>query len=244
MTGISLGGTAFSKLAIGSTPIQKVSLGSSLLWSAGNTFTDDFNRADAATLGANWRVDVNSQPKIASNRAQFKTPSNGNGRAGNWVSYSAGTLNSDNYSVKLQLIAPSGNLATDNYTGAVLAVGDTFGSGVMCMAVVSTGSGIGIVTQSGTPPTTGVSSGGTGQTVQATNATTVATTDLVEFQRVGNVFTLYKNGVSVLSWTDASNIVSKGSAYRRFGMIVEGNYPLFNAAYYSPAVDSIIGADL
>ncbi|MEV2226699.1 hypothetical protein AB0E01_43655 [Nocardia vinacea] len=36
-----------------------------------------------------WRVDRNSQPKIATNRAQ-KTMSNGDGRAGNWVSWQGG----------------------------------------------------------------------------------------------------------------------------------------------------------
>lgn len=210
----------------------------------GKSYTDDFNRANASTLGSNWRVDVNSQPQISSNHAQFKVPANGDGRAGNWVSYSAGLLSSDNYGVKFQLASPSGNLATNNFTGGVLAVGDSFGSGTMCYGLVSTGSGCLIVTQSGTPITSGISSGQTGQTSRATTGTNAAVTDLFEFRRAGNVFTLLQNGSSLLTWTDTGNTVSSGATYRRFGMIVEGNYPAFNAAYYSPAVDSITGYDL
>ncbi|WP_433712896.1 DUF7257 domain-containing protein [Nocardia sp. CA-084685] len=48
---------------------------------------------------------------------------------------------------------------------------------------------------------------------------------------MGNVFTLYRNGASLLTWTDASNIVSSGATNRRWGVVVEGNSPIFNADY-------------
>lgn len=217
----------------------------------GHVYTnpDLFNRADASTLGSDWRVDRNSQPKIATNRAQMKTMSGGDGRAGNWVSYQAGGASgkfaTDSYEVEAQLIAPVGNSATDNFSAIVLAIADTFGGGgtsVMCYAVVSTGQGCKIMTQTGLPPAAGQSTLQTGQTQQATTATNIAATDLIRFRRAGNVFTLYRNGSSLLTWIDASNVVSSGSTNRRWGFVVEGNFPLFNAEFRSPAINGISSA--
>ncbi|MEU0871666.1 DUF7257 domain-containing protein [Nocardia brasiliensis] len=216
----------------------------------GYRYADDFNRADSADIGTNWRNDRNGPARITSNRAQMKTMASGNGRAGNWSSYqggggtAAGRFGTDNYAVKAQLIAPTGNLASDNMTGLVLAVGDTFGAGVMAYCVMTTGSGCAIYTQSGLPPTTGISTGQTGQTQRAVTATNAAATDLFEFRRVGNVFTLYRNNVSFLTWTDSGNLVSTGSTFRRWGFLVEGNFPIFQSEFRSPAVDSIQAYDL
>ncbi|MFD3748312.1 hypothetical protein [Nocardia sp. NPDC058633] len=213
----------------------------------GYRYSDDFNRADNASLGANWRVDRNGSPRISTNRAQMKTMSSG-GRQGCWASRQGeGTQDSrfatDNYSVEVQFIAPIGNLASDNMTGVILAVADTFGAGVMCYFVATTANGCAIYTQSGLPPTTGISTGQTGQTQRAVTATNAAVTDLFRFQRVGNVFTLYRNGSSFLSWTDASNVVSSGATNRRWGMFFEGNTVVFPAAdYRSPAIDAITEA--
>ncbi|WP_157533798.1 hypothetical protein, partial [Nocardia otitidiscaviarum] len=102
----------------------------------------------------------------------------------NWVSYqggggtAAGRFNTDNYAVKAQLIAPVGNLATDNLTCIVLAVADTFGAATMCYLAVSTNGGCGIITQTGLPPASGISSGGSGQTVRVSTSTAIAATDL------------------------------------------------------------------
>ncbi|MGW4123634.1 DUF7257 domain-containing protein [Nocardia sp. NPDC004711] len=209
---------------------------------------DDFNRADAATLGSDWRVDINAQPRIATNRAEMKAMGFNDAEAGNWVSYQAGANSGrfagDNYSVRAQLIAPTTTLATDNVMGVILAVADTFGSGVMCMFVGSTGNGCAIVTQSGSPPTSGIANGGqTGQTLRVTTGTGLAATDLIEFQRVGNVFTAYRNGTSFLTWTDTGAVVSSGATNRRWGFVVEGNNK-FAGDYRSIAIDWIEARDL
>lgn len=223
---------------------------------AGRYYSDNVNRADASTLGADWRADRNGSPKVATNRAQMKTMGNGDGRAGNWTSYQGGSdsgrLATDKYAVKVQFITPVGNLATNNMTGGVLAVGDTFGAGVMAYFVATTGNGCAIYTQSGLPPASGISTGQTGQTQRAVTATNSAVTDVFEFRRERNgtdtawVFNLYRNGGGspFLAWEDASNLVSSGSAFRRWGFLVEGNYPIFNAEFRSPAVDLIEAYDL
>ncbi|MFD6399001.1 hypothetical protein [Nocardia sp. NPDC060249] len=89
------------------------------------------------------------------------------------------------------------------------------------------------------PPRTGP-----GQTQRAVTANSGVATDLFEFRRNGNVFTLLRNGVSFLTWTDTCNLVSTGSTNRRWGFLVEGNYPIFNAEFRSPAVNSIEAFDL
>lgn len=127
----------------------------------------------------------------------------------------SGRFQSDNYGVRAQLIAPVGNLATDNCTGLVLSVADTFGAATMCYLVVTTATGCAIVTQSGLPPTSGISTGGTGQTQRASTPTNIATTDLIKFRRVGNLFTAYRNGASFLSWPDTGNVVPSGATNRR-----------------------------
>lgn len=209
-------------------------------------YSDNFNRTNASSLGTDWRVDRNSQPKIDTNRAVMKTMGNGDGRAGNWVSYQGGSNSgkfaTDNYGVRAQLIAPVGNTASDNMTALVLAVADTFGAAMMCYFVVTTANGCAIYTQSGLPPTSGITTGQTGQTQRAVTVTSIAVTDLIEFQRVGNVFTAYRNSVSFLTWTDTGNLVSTGATNRRWGFAVEGNYPIFNAEFRSPAIDAIVQA--
>lgn len=214
----------------------------------GYRYSDTFNRADSTDIGPNWRNDRNGPVRISTNRAQMKTMSSGAGRAGNWTSYqggggtAAGRFGTDNYAVKVQLIAPTGGLAGDNMTGIVLAVGDTFGAGVMAYCVMTTANGCAIYTQSGLPPATGISTGQTGQTQRAVTATNAAVTDLFEFRRQGNVFTLYRNGSSFLTWTDTGNLVSSGPTFRRWGFLVEGNFPIFQQEFRSPAVDAIVDA--
>ena len=92
------------------------------------------------------------------------------------------------------------------------------------------------------PPATGISTGQTGQTQRAVTATNAAVTDLFEFRRQGNVFTLYRNGSSFLTWTDTGNLVSSGPTFRRWGFLVEGNFPIFQQEFRSPAVDAIVDA--
>ncbi len=237
-----------SRLYAGDASVSRLYTGDALMWQAGASYRDDLNRADSTSLGTDWRVDRNASPKIATGRAQMKTMSSGDGRGGNWASYQGGSpggrFATDKYGVRAQLIAPVGNLATDNCTGIVLAVADTFGAATMCYFVVTSGTGCGIFTQAGLPPTSGVSTAQTGQTQQQATTTNIATTDLIAFQRVGNVFTAYRNGASFLTWIDSANIVPSGGTNRHWGMIVEGNYPLFGAEYRSPAIDWIEGYDM
>lgn len=72
--------------------------------------------------------------------------------------------------------------------------------------------------------------GGTYVNRITSTAYTFAVGDLVEFERKGNTFTVYQNGVSRLSWTGT---VPSGAArrYISFGMVSQ--YPIFQQVYYS-----------
>jgi hypothetical protein len=220
------------------------------------SYSDDFNRANSATPGADWRLDRGTSPQIISNLLQGAAMGGTTSRRGGWVSYqggaNSGRFNTDNYSVTAQMASPSpsGNAeATDNPSCIVLAVGDTFGSGVMCYFATFRSSGTGstqgckILTCT-TPPTSGVSTGQTGESVQATNNTLIGATDVVEFRRQGNVFTVNRNGSFLFSWTDSANIVASGPSNRRWGLVVEGNRPAFQQAWFSPAFDSVSATDI
>ncbi|MFC9874893.1 DUF7257 domain-containing protein [Nocardia salmonicida] len=227
-------------------------MGDDLAWTAGVSYRDDLNRADASTLGANWRVDRNASPRLVGNKAVMKAQAFGEGRAGCWTSYqggaNAGRLVTDSYRVTAQLIAPGGTVADNNFTGIVCAVADTFGAAMMLYFIVSTATGCALYTQSGLPPASGISTLQTGQTQRAVTSTNIALTDQIELRRTivtgQSVFTGYRNGVAMsgLSWTDTSNLVASGSTNRKWGFFVEGNTPF--SEYRSPGIDWIEAADL
>jgi len=60
-----------------------------------------------------------------------------------------------------------------------------------------------------------------------------------------SVFTAFADGTSFLSWDDSTGIVPAGDRLRRRWFIQnEGNYPIFQSPFYSPALDSVRAYDL
>jgi hypothetical protein len=220
---------------------------------AGRRYTDLMNRTNASTLGANYGTTWNGSNQIASNAAQAKNAANGNGRAAAWNQYTgaefsdSGKLYTDNYRAKIQLKAPTTGVATDNFT--IVGFGhSTFGQAGInkCYLLVSTASGSAIVTQSGAMGAPGIGSGTAGQTIRASGVVSVASTDLIEFERVGNIWSAYKNssGTSFLSWNDSGALVPTGSSFRNCVIAIECNYPAFTAQFSAPGIDSLEFWDL
>lgn len=225
-------------------------------------FTDTFNRADNADLGANWRVEQIDAAKIATNRAQRGTPASFTGRHGAWESYvptsdyNGGRLLTDNWSIEVPLIAPVGSAATDNYTsfGAGMFDGGPAAGMVLVYFTLATQSGtLGgrrIVSLSGSAiPGAGQSTGQTGQTIRATSSTATVMPATARFERrmysaTQSVFTSYIGGVVDLIWDDIGGVVPAGALTRRRWFIqVEGNVPIATA-FYSPALDSVTAQDI
>jgi hypothetical protein len=212
------------------------------------SYQDDFQRTNNANLGANWRVDSGTvSPQILNNAAECGNMGANSGENGMWATWVGGGLLTDNYVVQAQLTTPTIAEATDNYTGVYVAAPNTYGSGtkLVCFAG-DTAAGCEIFTQTNAPSSPYLGNGaGTGQTVVANNSSAPFTNSaLIALSRVGNVFTGYINGVSVVTWTDTGNTVPTGSGNRRWGFVVEGNYPVFQNQYDSPAIDLITARDI
>lgn len=226
-------------------------------------FRDDFNRADnASDIGTDWRPDF-SNDKIVTNRAQIRTPASNTGRQGAWEtyvssSYNGGRLLTDNWRIEDTIAAPVGAAATDNASGiggAMLDAGPASGM-VLVYAIylqgTVSGTGMAIYTYSASViASPGASSGQTGQTVRGTTATNrVSAADVMWFDRrmysaTQSVFTLYQNGVSRCVWDDTGGVVPAGDrTKRRWFHISEGNFPIFQQAFYSAAHDGVRALDL
>jgi hypothetical protein len=112
--------------------------------------------------------------------------------------------------------APITHLQTpsNNSSGPVVRCNSGFTQWVMAG---SDASGIYIMTA-----TSG--SGGT-VTVRATYGTGPASGDVIKLQAVGNLYTLFRNGASVATWTDSGGVISIGPSNRLCGLFVShGNF--------------------
>lgn len=216
------------------------------------SYIDTLNRSNAANLGSNWASAYNGSTQIISNAAQAKTASSNTGRQGAWNMYQgaefgdSGRLYTDSYRIKAQLKAPSTSLASDNMT-VIGFSHDTFTqTGInKCYLVVTTANGCAIYTQSGTMVASGISTGQTGQTQRAVTSTSIAVTDFVELERVGNLWTAYRNGSTFgLSWNDSGGLVPTGASFRRPVLAIECNYPIFQQQFSSPGIDQVEFWDL
>lgn len=222
-------------------------------------FRDDANRADnASDAGTMWRPEFDSC-KVITNRLQCSTPAFNTGRQGGWETYTGlntdhngGRLLTDNWAIEAQLIAPVGGAATDNTTHigcGMYDAGPAAGMVLIYMAV-STGANHGIVTYAmPTIAAPGASTGQVGQTVRSSGGN-VANTSLIRFERrmysaTQSNFLCYVNGAFTVGWNDSIGIVPAGALNRRRWFIqCESNFPFFQQAYYSPAVDWVRAYDL
>lgn len=202
-------------------------------------YADDANRSNGA-IGSNWSTDTASPMVINGNKFQI-TPQ---GMGANLTTYVNtwrggnldGKMCTDNHEVRVQLIASSYALATNNPVVIYLA-GDngTNSQGINVAAALYSGGS--------TACTIATGSGATG-TVRASTATQVATTALVQFRRRGNVFTILVNGATHLTWTDTGGIVPTGASQRRVRIGVSGNFPTFQQQFQSAAIDAFHAYDL
>lgn len=195
----------------------------------GASYTDTFNRANGA-IGSNWGPS-SPQPAINTNAAQNSTTS---GNTPQIVEYLGGVMASNHYAVHVTVKTPVG---TDRSTGTYFYVtargtGTATQNDDRVVLVLSGGalSGRGIYT---------LSSSGTFTSRLSLTSTTFATGDTATLEVNGNVYTAYKNGVSLGSWPDSGGIVPTDPGHRGFGF---GTQP-YNSGY-GFAIDEINAEDL
>ena len=191
---------------------------SSALVSAKLDYTDNFNRSNSTTtLGSNWVAGFGTLG-INSNAAYPVTVNTSNYEAARWVN----PLNTDDQQVTLTVTAAVG---TDNPIVAILGSDSSgtcaVGSWFTTNAYIYTFTGLLGSTQAGT------------QRATASGQTTPVAGDTLSIKRVGNVYTLYHNGTQTLTWTDSSNVLTRGSSNRLVGFGIyqsaTGNYRKIDA---------------
>lgn len=222
-------------------------------------FRDPLDGADnASDIGANWTSGFDNM-KLVTNRAQLSTPASNTGRQGAWETFIppsgnyGGRLLTDNWAIESQLSAPVGSAATDNCScvgGAQLEGGPGTGM-IIVYFVITTGNGQTINTYSANAlASPGSCSGLTGQTQRSISATNVSTTALIRLERrmysaTQSIFKAYVNGSNTLTWDDSGGVVPAGNRLKRRWFIqAEGNFPIFQSAFYSPAHASVRAYDL
>ena len=158
--------------------------------------TDDFNRANSSTgLGSNW-TNRNAVMGVSSNTAYGV-----NAGAWNLASHNT-TMASDDMEASMTLGPYSG---TQDYT-MVLIGNNTAGEGVF-VYTNEVGANFNICSQ----PDWTVNN----YAVQASSPFATWTAgDMLKIKRVGNVYTVYLNNISQVSWIDTTNVVPRDSSHR------------------------------
>ena len=168
----------------------------------GAGFTDDLNRADSTTsAGPGWtnRFGVVG---IKSNGA-YGVP------LSQWSQASYDTpMTSDDMEVSVTM-----GVNTGSPNSAVLLGANTAGQ---CVSGLSQATATFITTQTAW--------GWVGNVSRGTVPVTFATGDVLTLRRVGNVYTVFKNGNDIgLTWTDSTNIVPRDSNHRLVGLATHNN---------------------
>lgn len=200
---------------------------------------DDFNRANGA-IGSNYSTDTAQPLVIAGGKLQITPQSSGSG-AGNYIGTWRGGGNdgrfyTDAHELRVQLTPSDYALATNNPIFLFIAGSDgNYQSGVNVAFVGYTGGSTPCLIQTGNGAT---------YTTRATTSAQVPTSALVQFRRVGSVFSVIVHGVPFLSWTDTGGIVPTGPGQRRCRLGLSGNRPVFQQQYQSQSIDQFWAYDI
>jgi hypothetical protein len=190
--------------------------------------SDDFNRANA-NLTTPW-TQLNN-PRVLNNACEATSSVPFSGTTLCSAVYQT-PLDTDMMLVQGRALNPGSTKDNTKFTFLTLRQTSTLDSGTKVGFGFSTTGGVGITTWSGSTTT-----------ARATDATNVASGDLVSFLAVDNVYTGYVNGSPVVSWEDTGRLMTIGQSNRYWGLFnqVTGN---LGAGSWTYALDYIIGRDL
>lgn len=204
-----------------------------LLWSAAS-LRDDFNRPDAATLGADWTDHgpssdykagiVNGQMRLALPDGLISAP-----LLTSRVRYNAEVAPADDYELEFRIgsqgAGPSltGDLAKTQVFARVSNSGFTHGVGVQVDS-----STLKIVRRVNNT-----------DTLVVPNAGSYAIGDVIVLRGVGNLHTLRRNGSFAVEWNDAGGTASKGAGFRSLGAVVQASKDLLGPRRFSPTIDYV-----
>lgn len=225
-----LGATPIQALRFGSVDVQKLCLGSIVVWSR-STLGDDFNGPDGP-LSAAW---TNHTPGngytagIVNGQCRLAIP---DGLIGlplivDRQRYNAAVAPSDDYELEFRVGSQGSG---PSITGDL--------SKTQVFARLSNGAfthGIGVQLDSSTLRIVRRVAGT--DTLVVPDCGTFAAGDIIRMRGVGNLHTLRRNGSFVKEWLDSGNTVVTGPGNRSLGLVVMGSKDALGPRRFSPAID-------
>ena len=210
MPNVYLGTTAITKAELGTTDVTKIYLGTNLIWPTVTkySFVEPFNTAGDLDAYADWVAPpgTNSVRLTVTSGALITTTST---TAGNRELYGMHTTecNTD----LNEVTATIASRAPTNYDAKIILHANSTYLNHVCLIPSTFASVYGINTVIGGVRTqrTAISGWATGQVISL-KAT---------FNGTNYVYTAYRNGVSVGSWTDTGNLMPHGPGNRYSGLM-------------------------
>lgn len=229
---LKIGSTAITGVKHGSTDVESIRHGSTLVWTR-TTLFDNYNRADADTLGADWTDEgpaLTYTAGVSNNTCRLVAPDLwllGLAYQESWQRYDAATSADD-----------------DGYLEAAFS---TTGS----LQGPSSSPHITMVLRRGSD---GAATHGVGFAASASNlylaariaevdtltaAGTFSPGDTIRCYQTGAVHTLRRNGALVAEWDDAGGTAESGPGYRSLLIQVTGSQDWLGARRFSPSIDYV-----
>jgi hypothetical protein len=207
---------------------------------ASKTYLDSFNRANSGSIGGSWTLKTGTSMEILNNQAVQDQAFFGTSPYFGRHSYT-GRADTTSQRVKIKLGSEgtySGSVSSGSAQNALVVGlrGNGLGAFVGMRLFISDGESSSLVRRVDICTFTAYNS--EAGTQRATFTTTFAAADVFEMYASGNVYTVYKNGSNVLSWTDVSNVFPVGINNTEFTLSSEW------ASYFDFAVDEWEGADV
>jgi hypothetical protein len=236
MTALELGTKNVRALYLGARRVSRVMLGSKLVWNSATVF-DDFNRANSKLDAKDW---VNAGPSFD-----------------HVASVVDGKMRID---IPDGLMDPFGRISYMRYTKALAPADDGY---IECLVSTMGDSTPGIfadivyrttlfgkVSNTGFSEGVGISLSASGISLTVRNGLidrevktfgSYAPLDVIRLTFVGKLYTMYRNGASLGTWTDSSNQVETGAGYRSMGIRVDGAKEMLGLGprRFSPALDYV-----
>lgn len=243
MGSLKVGSSAVADVRYGSTMVSSIRRGSTIMWQrtgggSGSLIFDDFDRADADTLGSNWTYEDGAfhdhEIGVENGQARVKIPE---GLIGGFFTlstsrcrYNVATASSDDGFVETQPSSLGNSHSGASPTGYRTQV---FGRGNN----TSCDDGVGIEMKAGNCWI--VRRVGGSDTVMEDGGSFQAG-DILRLSYSGNVYTLTRNGVEVASWNDSGASAHVGSGYRSLLLRGDGAKDLLGPRRFSPALNYVV----
>lgn len=227
-----VGASPLAAAYVGPSAVKAIALGASLVWPVLVYGSDNFNRSDSYGLGDNWSItgtSGNNRASVVSNTARSNVATT-DGTYYSRCRFELGRTNTDDQFVRATVAAVN-SPASGRISAINLRVNN---SGDM----VST---VGLYLENNTAYI-GTAIGGT-FTNRSGTLSAVAANDTFELRAVGRVFTAYRNGSSIGSWTDSGAATYLGADYRAAGLCLTSARGFFTN-YYSYSLDNWEAGDL